>query len=42
MVEAFVQFHIEDLEAKLLGSLDFGLCAGQFASVSRGRNHGIR
>lgn len=42
MVEAFVQFHIENLEAKLLGSLDFGCCNGQFACVSCGRNHGIR
>ena len=41
MVKAFVQFHIENLKTKLLGGLDFGRRDGQFASVSRGRNHGI-
>lgn len=40
MVEAFVQFHIENLEAEFLGGLDFGLCVGQFAGVSCGCNHG--
>ena len=40
VVEAFVQFHIENLETEFLGGLDFGLCAGQFAGVSCGRNHG--
>lgn len=42
MVEAFVQFHIENLESEFLGGLDFGLRDGQFACVSCGRNHGIR
>ena len=40
MVEAFVQFHIENLEAEFLGGLDFGCCDGQFACVSCGCNHG--
>ena len=41
MVKAFVQLHIENLETQLLGGLDFGRRDGQFAGVSRGRNHGI-